>query len=202
VCPTTAFVPIVEIYHGNRFRSWRPAELIKLIAGQPPDFTPGTAWSYSNTGYGLAGMIIERVTGNSLGRELERRIFRPLRLRDTSFPTDFPFLLGRHANGYSLRLDRELNPIDGPMFDITVYNPSLAWAAGNMVSTADDLARFFDALLSKGIREAFGPGAAASRRVGDEARQCLGHAVGVLRVQEMAGVGQVERLGVRQPGEE
>ena len=146
--PENSFVPIVELYNGNRFRSWRPAELVALIAERPPDFAAGTDWSYSNTGYGLAGLIVERVTGRSLGRELERRIFQPLHLRDTSFPTNFPFLLGRHAKGYSLPLDGELNPIDGPLFDITVYNPSLAWAAGNMISSADDLARFFHALLS------------------------------------------------------
>ena len=94
----------------------------------------------------LAGLIVERVTGHRLGRELERRIFRPLRLRDSSFPTDFPFLRGRHPRGYSLQLDDELNLIE-PLFDITVYNPSFAWGSANIVSDLDDLARFFRALL-------------------------------------------------------
>ena len=71
---------------------------------------------------------------------------RPLRLRDGSFPTDFPFLRGRHARGYSLQLNDELNFIE-PMFDVTVYNPSFAWASANIVSDLDDLARFFHALL-------------------------------------------------------
>ena len=106
--PDNTFVePIVELYTGNRFRSWRPRELVALIADLPPDFAAGTAWSYSNTGYALAGLIVEQVTGHRLGRELKRRIFRPLRLRDTSFPIDFPFLLGRHARGYSLEFDPE-----------------------------------------------------------------------------------------------
>ena len=145
--PDYFFEPFLELYGGNRFRSWRPRELVALIADRPPDFPAGTAWSYSNTGYVLAGLIVERVTGHRLGRELKRRIFRPLRLRDTSFPTDFPFLLGRHARGYSLELDVEQGFIEGPLFDITVYNPSFAWGAGNIVSDVEDLARFFRALL-------------------------------------------------------
>lgn len=145
--PDYVFSPLVELYSGNRLRSWAPQELVALVADRPPDFPAGTAWSYSNTGYVLAGLIVERVTGNQLGRELERRIFRPLGLRDTSFPTDFPFLVGPHARGYSLQLDDQLNPIEGPLFDITVYNPSLAWGAGAIVSDVDDLARFFRALL-------------------------------------------------------
>ena len=145
--PDNSFEPLVALFRGDRFRSWRPRELVALIVDRPPDFPAGTAWSYSNTDYVLAGLIVERVTGHRLGRELERRIFRPLRLRDTSFPTDFPFLRGRHPTGYSLQLDDELNFIE-PLFDITVYNPSFAWGWANIVSDLDDLARFFQALLA------------------------------------------------------
>jgi len=145
--PDYTLAPLVALYRGDRFRSWRPRELVALIADRPPDFAAGRAWSWSATDYVLAGLIVERVTGHRLGRELERRILRPLRLRDSSFPTDFPFLRGRHARGYSLQLNDELNWIEGPLFDITVFNPSLAWGVGNMVSEVGDLARFFRALL-------------------------------------------------------
>ena len=107
----------------------------------------GRTWSYSNTGYVLAGLIIEAVTGHSLGDELRRRILRPLRLRDTSFPMHSPKPAGPHARGYSLDLDDELVAIEGPLRDVTVYDPSALWAAGNLVSTERDLARFFRALL-------------------------------------------------------
>src|SRR4051812_23142144 len=122
------------LYAGDRFRSWRPRDLVALVADQPPDFPAGSARSYSNTGYVLLGLIVERVTGQRLGRELERRIFGPLGMHDTSAATNFPLLIGGHANGYSLQLDDQLNPIAGTLFDITVFNPSLAWAAGNVVS--------------------------------------------------------------------
>ena len=45
----------VELYGGNRSRSWRPQELVALVADAPSDFPAGTAWSYSSTGYVLAG---------------------------------------------------------------------------------------------------------------------------------------------------
>jgi len=145
--PDYVLAPIVELYHGDRMRSWSPQELVALVADRPPDFPAGSTWSYSNTGYVLAGMIVERVTGHRLERELRKRIFRPLKLRDTSFPTNSPSLAGRHTRGYSLQLDDQLNPIEGTLFDITEYNPSLAWAAGAIVSDVDDVARFFRALL-------------------------------------------------------
>lgn len=145
--PEYALTPLRDAYRGIRFRSWTPRELVALVAGQPPTSPAGSTWSYSNTGYVLAGLVVEAVTGRSLGREIERRIFRPLRLRDTYFPVDFPFLAGPHARGYSLDLDDELNPIEGPLLDFTVFNPSAIWGAGNIVSNEQDLARFFRALL-------------------------------------------------------
>ncbi|HEX5925891.1 MAG TPA: hypothetical protein VFY45_18815, partial [Baekduia sp.] len=70
----------------------------------------------------------------------------PLRLRDTYLPVNFPFLVWPHASDYSLDLDEQLNPVDGPLLDFTVYNPSLAWGT-NLVSDMDDLARFYRALM-------------------------------------------------------
>ncbi|MGW9382303.1 serine hydrolase [Streptomyces albidoflavus] len=51
-----------------------------------PRLRPGTSWNYSNTNYILAGMVIEKVTGHSWEKEVERRILRPLGLRATSAP--------------------------------------------------------------------------------------------------------------------
>jgi D-alanyl-D-alanine carboxypeptidase len=71
---------------GGRFRVWTPRELVALVADQPPGFPPGTAWSYSNTGYILLGLVVEAASGSTLGQELHRRIFGPLGLHGTSFP--------------------------------------------------------------------------------------------------------------------
>jgi D-alanyl-D-alanine carboxypeptidase len=127
----------------GRFRVWTPQELVALVADQPPDFPPGTAWRYSNTGYVLAGMIVEAATGHKLGQELARRIFRPLGLRDTFFPVNAPGLPGPRSRGYSLPLGAE----EGPLLDFTIFNPSVAWGSGNLISNLGDLERFFRALL-------------------------------------------------------
>ncbi len=132
----------------GRFRSWAPRELVALVAARPPSFAPGTALEYSNTNYVLAGLIVEAASGASLGRELTRRVFRPLGLRDTSFPVNNPTIAGRNARGYSLPVDPRTGPVEtGSPQDFTVLNPSFTWAAGNVVSNLEDLTRFLSALL-------------------------------------------------------
>jgi D-alanyl-D-alanine carboxypeptidase len=133
----------------NRFRSWAPRELVAIAAGQPLTFPPGGGFHYSNTNYVLAGLIVEAVTGRSLGHELTRRVFGPLRMRDTSFPVNRPTLARPSARGYSLPIDPEQGPVEGgALVDITVYNPSFTWAAGNVVSSLEDVTRFLSALLT------------------------------------------------------
>ena len=128
-----------EFIKGNMTRSWSPRELVGLVAGRRPDFAPGTGWAYSNTNYMLAGLMIERVTGHSLGQELTHRLFSPLRLRDTSFPVNRTTIGGHHLHGYAL--------VDGKVRDVTELNPSGMWAAGNLVTSAADVAHFWRALL-------------------------------------------------------
>ena len=141
--PDDVATPLMELYRGDPWRLWTPAETIALIRDQLPRFPAGTGWAYSNTDYVLVGLMIERATGHALARELERRIVRPLRLRDTSFPVRSSALGSR---GYSLELGPD-GPIVGTRRDITDYSPSFAWAGGNGVSTVRDVARFYRALL-------------------------------------------------------
>jgi D-alanyl-D-alanine carboxypeptidase len=131
----------------GRLHAWSPQELIALVADRPPDFPPGTAWSYSNTGYILLGLIVEAATGNPLDQELDRRVFGPLGLRGTWLPTHAPGLPSPASRGYSLPRSPSGEVLDGPLLDVTVQNPSWAWAAGGLVSTLEDLAGFFRALL-------------------------------------------------------
>jgi D-alanyl-D-alanine carboxypeptidase len=130
-----------------RFRSWTPQELVGLVADQPPDFPPGTATSYSNTGYILLGLIVEAATGHTLGQELRRRILRPLGLRDTFFPDTSPGFPSPKSRGYSVPVSPQGELLAGPLLDVTIYNPSPWWATGALISTFADLAHFFRALL-------------------------------------------------------
>ncbi|MBM7785195.1 serine hydrolase domain-containing protein [Tenggerimyces flavus] len=127
----------------NRYRHFTPRELVKIALTNPaPRATPGTKWEYSNTNYVLAGMVVERVTGNRVERELERRIFRPLRLKDTSFPRASTFIHGRHLRGY---LQDETGKAT---LDYTDYNMSWAWSAGAVVSTVADETAFLRGLFT------------------------------------------------------
>ena len=119
-----------------------PRELLDMALSAPADFAPGTRWQYSNTGYLLAGLIVQRVTGRPLEEQITDRILRPLGLRATYVPaTGERELRGRHPRGY-----HALEP-GAQLRDITVLDPSWAWAAGGLVSTPSDLNRFFSALL-------------------------------------------------------
>jgi len=124
-------------------RVWRPAELVRIAVAHPPVFPPGTSLAYSNTDYVLLGMIIQAATGHPVGQQLQARIFTPLGLRDTYLPYANPHLRTPYAHGYLLGQPGATGPADA-----TVFSPSWAGAAGGIVSTAADLARFYTALLS------------------------------------------------------
>jgi D-alanyl-D-alanine carboxypeptidase len=110
----------------DRSTSTRPIDVLRFAASKPRTFPPNSGWEYSNTNYVALGLIIERITRQSLAQELEQRIFRPLGLRDTQLATSRT-LADLHDQG---------------------TNPNLPWAAGGIVSNAPDLVRFFSALLS------------------------------------------------------
>lgn len=123
----------------RRFEHWTPERTVALAVQDKMEFEPGTAQHYLNINYTVAGMLIEKITGSSYERQVRERILRPLGLRDTSLPTDDPFLHGPHTNGYQV--------LDGRTIDVTVWGHSIEWAAGNLVSTTADLERFTKALF-------------------------------------------------------
>jgi D-alanyl-D-alanine carboxypeptidase len=129
-------------FAGDVQHFWAPQDLLDAAVAEPPIFAPGSGWQYSNTGYMLLGHVIQAATGESIQAHLQRRIFGPLRLRDTSFDVQ-PEIAGRHAHGYS----RIPSPSQD-LVDVTDWSPSYAWSAGAIVSTADDTARFYQALLA------------------------------------------------------
>jgi D-alanyl-D-alanine carboxypeptidase len=129
-------------------RRFRPRELVAIATGHRPLFAPGARFSYSNTNYILAGLLVERVTGQRLAGQLEQRIFQPLGLDDTELPAIERRIAGAHVRGYAPP-DQGWQVTDGParLVDVTEMDTSWGWAAGAMVSTTADLARFYQALL-------------------------------------------------------
>jgi D-alanyl-D-alanine carboxypeptidase len=145
--PTATLEQALYASRQGRLREWTPQALVALVADQPPAFPAGTAWSYSNTGYILLGLVVEAASHRTLGDELGRSILGPLGLHDTLLPDSTPDLPGPSAHGYSLPLGLHGEALDGPLLDFTVQNPSWAGAAGALVSTLPDLTGFFRALL-------------------------------------------------------
>jgi D-alanyl-D-alanine carboxypeptidase len=132
------FLPAVE---ADPARVWPPRKLVQIAVAHPPLFPPGTSWAYSNTDYILLGLVAEAATGRPVGQELREQIFGPLGLRGTSFPFAATGLPSPHADGYLL------GQPGGPA-DVTRVSASIAWAAGAVISTANDLARFYTLLLA------------------------------------------------------
>ncbi len=123
-----------------RHRGAEPAELVALAVRHPALFPPGTSWSYSNTNYIVAGMLVEKVTGHALDREIAHRITGPLGLRDTYLPRRGDEKLpSPHPAGYF--------PIGDELVDFSDFDATIAGAAGGLVTTPADLDRFYGALL-------------------------------------------------------
>ena len=135
-------------YPRHRFDHHSPEDLVADALTRLRISVPGTEFHYSTTNYVVAGMIIEKVTGRPYAAEVENRILRPLRMRDTILPGDEAALPGRHARGYAHLGDDGQVGDTGRRIDVTVLNPSLVWAGGEAVSTVADLNTFFAALLA------------------------------------------------------
>ncbi|MFH1593269.1 MAG: serine hydrolase [Candidatus Omnitrophota bacterium] len=128
-------------YDTNPLKKWTPQETVTAALRHPVHFSPGKGWFYSNTGYILLGMIIEKVTGNKVEDEIRERILKPLNLTNTSFPVDFAGMPSPYAHGYEL--DDKKN-----WQDVTVYSPSLLWTAGAMISDVNDMKTWLKAYVS------------------------------------------------------
>ncbi len=126
----------------QQHRHFEPRETLDLALAKKAEFAPGTDWGYSNTNYTLAGLIVQRVTGRPIGEEITKRVIEPLRLRDTYWPgVGDQTVKGRHPHGYFRMTE------DEPWADVTVQDPSAAWAAGALIGTPSDLNRFLTSLL-------------------------------------------------------
>ena len=126
----------------NRFKTYRPQELIELALSKPARFEPGAGWSYSNTNYVLARLLIEKVTGSTATEEMQRLILTPLGMSHTVIPNDAE-IAKPHAHAYYRYDDDGGEP---RTVDITRQNPSWVSAGGDMISTTEDLHTFIAAL--------------------------------------------------------
>jgi D-alanyl-D-alanine carboxypeptidase len=131
-----------NVLDGNPFFEWAPQQLVDLGAALGPQFAPGTAWEYSNTNFIILGLIVESITGQPLEEVIEQRIFGPLGLDDTSFPTT-PVMPAPATQGAEVVVDDLGNLVQEELVDLS---PSATWAAGAIISTFGDLELWAQAL--------------------------------------------------------
>jgi len=128
----------------NPDRTWKPEDALAFVLGKKALFAAGKSFSYADTNYTLVGMIIEKVTSQTLYAEVTRRFLKPLKL-DRTIPQQGRVIPGV-VNGYS-----SFTNLAGPQGAMIVagkftINPQAEWAGGGFASTAEDLARWAKAL--------------------------------------------------------
>jgi D-alanyl-D-alanine carboxypeptidase len=141
---------------------WTPDEVLAIAFKHPPYFPPGAAFHYDNTNYALLGLIAEKIDGKPLASCFRDRLFGPLGMTDTELPASTSNTLpGPYSHGYmygssSFALVDQEYPPDiqaaaraGTLKpnDYTNQNPSYASAAGGVISTANDLVTWMQALV-------------------------------------------------------
>ena len=115
-----------------------PFELVKAVFQTPLLFQPGAREKYSNTNYYLLGMVIEKISGMAYGDFLAQRIFGPLGMTNTRMNNYAAIVSGRAA-GYHRSNNNEIQNAD-------FISPSQKWAAGGVISSVADLAKWLIAL--------------------------------------------------------
>ena len=120
--------------------SWRldltPDEFIALTSASPILFNPGEGIKYSNTGYYLLGMLIEKVSGKAYGEFLRERIFQPLNMSATR--RDTAGIVPDRVSGYVFK--------NGALQNAEYTSETWAYSEGGIISTASDLAKWEVAL--------------------------------------------------------
>ena len=123
----------------NFTKDWTNDEILAFPRAHGPDFSPGAAWSYSNTGYYLLGMLAEQVTGISLETAIRQYLLTPLGLARTNLARPGT-LAAPYSGGYCLTPDERF-------LDMTDWNMSWDWAAGGAASTVNDMLAWGKALF-------------------------------------------------------
>jgi CubicO group peptidase (beta-lactamase class C family) len=119
-----------------------PADNVKRVRGKPLQFEPGAEMRYSNTGYVLLGIAIEKASGTRYAAFLEQNIFEPLGMKDTGYDEN-EAIIPRRASGYS---PGPSAPVNAKYMDMT--NP---FSTGGLYSTVEDLLRWERGLFGKKV---------------------------------------------------
>jgi D-alanyl-D-alanine carboxypeptidase len=140
---------LFEVYNTEQFNALHfkpnmhipPEQMIRWGVEHKPLFPPGARWNYCNTNYLILGRIIEVLTHDTVGNQIRKRLIEPMGLNATVFP-DTVAMPTPYAHGYDLGAK-------GNWEDVSeTIAPSVTWAAGAMISTVPDMARWVKAYVS------------------------------------------------------
>jgi len=138
----------LDILQEDPHHAFTPEDLVQASIDVGSDFYPGTQFSYCNTGYVLAALVVEKANAEGLTYPefIRTRFIEPLGLKNTFVPLDEK-IAGNYVHGYSWSDE------DG-FQDVTVINQSSAFGCGDMISTVEDLARWAGALYGGEVLDA------------------------------------------------
>jgi D-alanyl-D-alanine carboxypeptidase len=124
---------LIASFQSDPMTPWTIDQTIDLIRTHPADYPPGEKVVYSDSNFVLLGRIIELVTGQPVGEVIRTQVVEPLGLTGTRMPADDePNVPDTSLGSYM--------PVDGNLVAVPDLNPTFAWTAGAMTSTAADLA--------------------------------------------------------------
>jgi CubicO group peptidase (beta-lactamase class C family) len=127
------YTEIQPLYPKLERNAWTRDEMVANFASLPLQFEPGTRWSYTNSGYYLLGLIIEKASGLDYYEYLRRNVFAPLGMTRSYDGNDAEVVPGR-VRGYRVR--------DGVTYNASPWHYLVPFSAGSLLSTAKDLARY------------------------------------------------------------
>jgi D-alanyl-D-alanine carboxypeptidase len=120
--------------------------ILDVWGRKPLDFDPGTKWQYSNTNYVIAGVIFEKVSGESVVDFLTQHVFKPLGMKSV-YDSDQAKLPSSDPTGY-------ISYALGPLHPAPKEGKGWMWAAGELAMTAGDLAKWDLAIINRQIMNA------------------------------------------------
>lgn len=136
-----SYTDMPEFVDKHSRNPYTPQELAATFSGLPLEFEPGSNWRYSNSGYFLLGVIIEKVTGKPYDEVLRERVLEPLGMKQSGYDR-YDEVVEKQASGYIMLPDGTLKR--APFLDT-----SIPYSAGMMYSTVDDLFTWDQALYGE-----------------------------------------------------
>ena len=144
-----------DVWNGVKRKASTPAELVDMIKKFPPDFKPGTSFSYSNSGFILLGYIIEKVSGKSYEQYISDNIFKPFKM-DRAYYDHMQAVVPGRASGYGSISNNKY--VNADFLDM-----SLPYAAGALMMSIDDMYKWnkglytYTILKKETLEKAFTP---------------------------------------------